>query len=86
MESIVVRPELSALRECINQFEDPSKQLMKDPFTRLLTMRNPNTVGQVITSISQQLNPMNTHKISPKPVQLTLFAHFIQPKRSILLI
>jgi hypothetical protein len=55
LTSIVVRPDFTALDALINQFEDP--------FTLQLAHGNQNRIGQVISSLSQQLNEMNTRNI-----------------------
>ena len=63
LTSIVVRPDSDALDDLITQLEDPSSGLTNNPLTQLLVKGNPNTVGQVISSLSQQFNQMNTRNL-----------------------
>ena len=63
LTSIVVRPDFAALDDLINGLEDPSSGLTNNPFTQLLVTGNQNTVGQVISSVSQQLNQKNTRNL-----------------------
>jgi hypothetical protein len=51
LTSIVVRPDSNALDDLTN------------PQSQLLVNRNQNTVGQVISSLAQQLNQMNTRNL-----------------------
>ena len=67
LTSIVVRPDLAALDSLIKQLEDP--------FSPLLVNGNQNTVGQVISSLSQQLNQMNTRNLQ-ETVSSNLFLPF----------
>ena len=80
--SIIVRPDLAALNDLINQFQDPSKGLMNDPFTQLFNTGHPNTVGQVITiSVSQQFNQMNTQNIDKAISSSSPFISFVRKDR-----
>jgi hypothetical protein len=63
LTSIIVRPDSAALDDLLNQLEDPSSGSTNNPLTELLTKGTPNTVGQVITSVSQQFNQMNTKNL-----------------------
>jgi REJ domain len=63
LTSIVVRPDSGALDDLLTQLEDPSNGSTNNPFIELLSKGNGNTVGQVITSLSQQLNHNNKQNL-----------------------
>jgi len=47
----------------INTFENSPDSLTTNPFIQLLASGNQNTVGQVLTSISQQFNKINSESL-----------------------
>ena len=63
MSSVTVLPDSAAINDLISSLQVPSNQLTNNPIVQLLASGNQNTVGQVITSVSQQLNKMNTESI-----------------------
>ena len=76
LTSIVVRPDFAALDDLITQLEDPSSGLTNNPFTQLLVKGNQNTVGQVSSLLSQQLNQMSTTNLQDAvSSNLFLFSH-----------
>jgi hypothetical protein len=60
MQSVVVVPDLTAIDSLINVLQQPSKGATTNPIIQLLAGGNQNTVGQIITSVSQILNEMNS--------------------------
>jgi hypothetical protein len=60
MQSVVVVPDLTAIDALINVLQQPSNGATTNPIIRLLAGGNQNTVGQIITSVSQILNEMNS--------------------------
>jgi hypothetical protein len=74
LTSIVVRPDSAALDDLLNQLEDPSSGSTSNPLTELLVKGNPNTVGQVISSVSQQFNQKNKQNLQDA-VSSNLFFH-----------
>ena len=63
LTSIVVQPDSAALDDLLNQLEDPSSGSTSNPLTELLVKGNANTVGQVISSVSQQFNQKNKQNL-----------------------
>ena len=59
LSSIVVQLDLTETFHLMNNLTDRNK----NPLVRLLSSRNPNIVGQVLNSVSQQLNRMNNQTI-----------------------
>ena len=60
---VVVRPDSAALDDLRTQLQSPSSGLTNNPLIQLLTYGNQNAVGQVIASLSQQLNQRNTRDL-----------------------
>ena len=64
LTSIVVRPDSAALDGFLTQLADPSSgSTTNNALTELLVKGNANTVGQVISSVSQQVNQKNTRNL-----------------------
>lgn len=59
LSSIVVQLDLTETFNLMNNLTNRNK----NPLVRLLSSRNPNIVGQVLSSVSQQLNQMNKQTI-----------------------
>ena len=83
LTSIVVQPDSAALDDLINELENPSSGSTKNPFTQLLIKGNVNQVGQVITSLSQQLNEMNTRNVQETVLSNLFFRRRTKVDRSI---
>ena len=60
LSSIIVQSDSTAILNLMSNTLDSSA----NPLVQLLSSRNPDTVGQVISSISQQLNTMNNQAIN----------------------
>jgi hypothetical protein len=63
MSSISVVPDSAGIAELINNLQNPSNGITNNPIVQLLAGGNQNTVGQVITSLSQQFNQMNSQNV-----------------------
>ena len=63
LPSIFVRPDSKATSDLLNALQSSSHALTTNPLVRILATENQNTVGQVITSLSQQFNQMNTDNL-----------------------
>jgi hypothetical protein len=58
--SITVLPDSAAINNLVNILQNPSSNtVINNPIVQLLATGNQNTVGQVISSLSQQFNKMN---------------------------
>jgi len=47
----------------MNTFQNSPNSLTTNPIVQLLSSGNQNTVGQILTSISQQFNKINTESL-----------------------
>jgi len=60
----------------MNSIQSSSNAINNNPIVRLLASGNQNTVGQILTSLSQQFNQMNNQSldkaVSGKPL---IFIH-----------
>ena len=63
MSSLIVSLDLQTINNFIDSFQSPVDQLNKNPIVQLLSSGNQNIVGQVLSSVSQQFNRMNTESI-----------------------
>ncbi|CAF4361336.1 unnamed protein product, partial [Adineta steineri] len=63
LPSVTVMPDLVGLTDFINNIQNLSSELIRNPITQLLGSQNQNVVGQLIISLSQQLNKMNSENI-----------------------
>jgi len=63
MSSVTVTPDLVGINNLINDIQSSSGSLTSNPIVRLLASQNQNTVSQIITSLSQQFNKMNSESI-----------------------
>ena len=59
ISSVTIQTDSSSLSQLINTFEDSSALLSDNSLVQLLSSGNQNTVGQILTSVSQQLNQIN---------------------------
>jgi hypothetical protein len=63
MSSIIITPDLLGINDLINTFQNSIDSLTINPFIRLLSSENQNTVGQILTSLSQQFNKINIESL-----------------------
>jgi hypothetical protein len=63
MSSVSVIPDTTVINNLINNLQVSTSAANNNPIVQLLTGGNQNTVGQVITSLSQVFNNMNTQSI-----------------------
>ncbi len=63
MTSVIVTSDLLGINDLINTFENSPDSLTTNPFIQILASGNQNTVGQVLTSISQQFNKINIESL-----------------------
>ena len=63
LSSITVRPDEEGIQNLISSFQSSTSDLNNNPIIQLLTSGNQNTVGQVITSVSQEFNKMNSESV-----------------------
>ena len=64
LSSITVVPDSAGINDLVNNIQSLSKGLANNPIVQLLASGNQNTVGQIITSISQQFNKMNNENVN----------------------
>jgi hypothetical protein len=63
MSSVSVIPDTTVINNLINNLQVSTSAANNNPIVQLLASGNQNTVGQVITSLSQVFNKMNTQSI-----------------------
>lgn len=79
--SVSVIPDVSAMNNLMNDLQNPSNQMNTNPIVKLLASGNQNIVRQVIASVSQQLNQMNTESLTKAMTsRLILNFYFFQVK------
>jgi hypothetical protein len=61
--SVSVLPDSAGTANLINNFQSSSSGLTTNPIVQLLASGNQNTVGQIISSLSQQFNKMNSENV-----------------------
>ena len=83
LTSIVVRSDSAALDALLNQLADPSSGSTNNPLTELLVKGNANTVGQVISSVSQQFNQKNKQNLQDAVSSNLVFRRRTRINRSI---
>ena len=66
LTTIYVLPDSAGMNDLVNSLQSSSTNTAttSNPIARLLSSRNQNTVGQVISSISQQLNKKNNQSMN----------------------
>ena len=62
LTSIFVRPDSAGMNDLMNSLQ--SSSTTNNPIVQLLASGNQNTVGQVISSISQQFNQKNNENMN----------------------
>jgi len=89
MSSVSVITDSLVINDLINSIQSSSSSITSNPLVQLLSSGNQNTVGQVLTSISQQFNTMNSANVDKAasskyyPLVLTLQSHVSYPRDSI---
>lgn len=63
MEPIVVIPDKIAIDTLIDVLQNPKNGLASNSILQALASRNQNTVGQVVTSLSQEFNKRNKQNL-----------------------
>ena len=63
ISSITIRTDSSSLSQLINTFENSSELLPENSLVQLLSSGNQNTVAQILTSISEEINEMNNEAL-----------------------
>ena len=64
INSVIVTEDTSSVFELIDAFQNSTDLSTNNPLIQLLESGNQNTMGQILTSISQQLNRMNSDSLS----------------------
>jgi hypothetical protein len=89
MSSVSVRTDSEIINDLINNIQSSSSAITSNPLVQLLSSGNQNTVGQVLTSVSQQFNTMNSANVDKAasskycPSVLTLQLHVSYSRDSI---
>ena len=63
MSSVGVRADSLGIADLMSSLQSSSNGLTNNPIVQLLAGGDQNTVGQVLTSLSQQFNQMNSRSI-----------------------
>ncbi len=64
MSSIAVLPDLVGITDLISDMQSSSSAISTNPIFQLLASGNQNIVSQVITSLSQQFNKINSESLN----------------------
>jgi len=64
LSSVSVTPDTVGIANLINDIQGPSSGIATNPIVQLLASGNQNIVGQVIASLSQQFNQMNSENLN----------------------
>jgi hypothetical protein len=60
---VSVIPDQAGIANLINDFQSSSNEITANPTVQLLASGNQNTVSQIISSLSQQFNKMNSENV-----------------------
>lgn len=63
LRSVIVTTDSSSMSLLMDTFQHSPESLFTNPIVQLLSSGNQNTVGQIITSISQQFNQITTQSL-----------------------
>lgn len=63
VSAVRVDVDAAGMRDLLSSVQGSSSSIVNNPMVQLLTSGNQNTVGQVITSLSQQLNEMSSDSV-----------------------
>jgi hypothetical protein len=64
VSSVTVVPDLEEINNLVNSLQESSSTITSNAIVQLLSGGNQNTIGQIISSISQQFNKMNSQTIA----------------------
>jgi hypothetical protein len=63
MTSVNVIPDSAGIADLIDNIQSSSSGITANPIVQLLASENQNIVGQILTSLSQQFNQMNSESV-----------------------
>lgn len=63
ISTVTVVPDSAGTTDLINSIQSSSNRKTSNPIIQLLASGDQNTVGQVLTSLSQQFNNMNNENV-----------------------
>jgi hypothetical protein len=63
ISSVSVVPDTARIASLINNWQTSPSKITNNPVVQLLASGNQNTVGQVISSLAQQFNKMNSQSV-----------------------
>jgi hypothetical protein len=75
LSSVIVVPDQAGIANFINDLQSSSSGITTNPVVQLLASGNQNTVGQVISSLSQQFNKVNSESVENAVSSNTEFSH-----------
>jgi hypothetical protein len=73
MPSMIVASDSTLSSELMNNFRTSPNDIANNPIIQLLASGNQNTVGQIISSFSQEFNQMNNENIDKAVSSKSLF-------------
>jgi galactose-1-phosphate uridylyltransferase len=73
MPSMIVASDSTLSSELMNNFRTSPNDIVNNPIIQLLASGNQNTVGQIISSFSQEFNQMNNENIDKAVSSKRLF-------------
>ena len=77
MQSVVVVPDVAGISTLVNVLQQSSTATINtNPIIQLLAGGNQNTVGQVITSLSQVFNEMNSQSVQTAVASMCISDYF----------
>ena len=63
MDSLIVSIDSEEMQNFMDSFQGSADDLRRNPIIQLLSSGNQNVVGQVLSSVSQQFNRMNSENV-----------------------
>jgi hypothetical protein len=64
LSSVVVISDLGQMNNLIDSLQNSNNAITNNPLVQMLASGNQNTVGQVISSLSQEFNKINSQTIA----------------------
>ncbi|CAF0892553.1 unnamed protein product, partial [Adineta ricciae] len=64
LSSVTVLSDLTEINDLVNSIQSSSDNSANSPLLQLLASGNPNTVGQILSSVSQQFNKINNESVN----------------------
>ena len=64
LTTVIVVPDFDGINDLINSLQTSSNKTTTNAIVQLLASENQNTIAQVLTSFSQQLNKMNNENLA----------------------